>query len=62
MKHPDNRVEYDLWISSDNELAMGLLHDIADWAMKFNDSSTLMTPHYVLWYCVSCRAKGYNNT
>ena len=54
MNRPDNRVEYELWLSSDHQLARQFLQEFAPMARLFDDESAKMTPNYVLWYCGTC--------
>lgn len=50
MEHPDNRVEYDLWITSSNDKALDFITDFGSTDKELG-SNVLMTPHYVFWRC-----------
>lgn len=58
MKQGVGNVTYEIWMSSDQEVARTFLNDFAGYARKLKDV-TVMTPHYVLWYCSDCRKAGY---
>lgn len=50
---PDNRVEYDIWYSSSNDLALDFIHDFFKVDKRFGES-VLMTPRFVFWTCDEC--------
>lgn len=52
-------VTYEIWMSSDQDVARAFLNDFAVYARKLQEI-TVMTPHYVLWYCSECRKAGYS--
>jgi len=52
-------VTYAIWMSADQDVARAFLNDFAPYARKLQDI-TVMTPHYVLWYCTECRKVGYS--
>ncbi|CAN6450267.1 unnamed protein product [Victoria cruziana] len=56
--HPDNRVEYELWTSSNDEcgpkcdVLMGFLKDFRGAAQILEKGGySQFTPHYITWYC-----------
>lgn len=52
---PDDRVEYDIWISSSNDRGLDFVKDF----QRFNDilgDKVLMTPRYFTWSCINCDA------
>lgn len=53
MLRPDNRVEYDIWYSSSNDMALDFIHDFAQVDRRFG-ASVLMTPRFVFWRCEDC--------
>ena len=53
MTRPDNRVEYDIWYSSNNDLVLDFLQDFQDIDKQFGER-VLMTPHFVYWECMNC--------
>lgn len=53
MTRPDNRVEYDIWYSSNNDLVLDFLQDFQDIDKQFGQK-VLMTPHFVYWECMNC--------
>jgi len=53
MKHPDNRVEYDVFYSSAQDKALDFFYDFASTDDQLGDS-VLMTPRLVYWQCTSC--------
>lgn len=53
MQRPDNRVEYDIWYSSNNDLVLDFIQDFQDIDKKLGDK-VLMTPHFVYWECRNC--------
>ncbi|CAG9329323.1 unnamed protein product [Blepharisma stoltei] len=59
MPHPDNTVEYEIWMSSENHLVRSFLHDFTPFAKKFDENMITLTPHYVLWYCSTCKVKNW---
>lgn len=53
LTNPDNRVEYDLYFSSSNDVALDFLTDFARIDNMF-DSKVLFTPHYKFTECFDC--------
>lgn len=53
MVRPDNRVEYDIWYSSSNDVALDFIHDFMKVDKRFA-GQVLMTPHFVFWQCPYC--------
>lgn len=53
MQRPDNRVEYDIWYSSNNDLVLDFIQDFQEIDKKLGDK-VLMTPHFVYWECMNC--------
>jgi len=53
MQRPDNRVEYDIWYSSNNDMVLDFIQDFAEVDKKFGNQ-VLMTPHFVYWECMNC--------
>ncbi len=53
LEKPDNRVEYDFWMTSSNDKALDFITDFASTDAHLGDS-VLMTPHYVFWKCKNC--------
>lgn len=58
MPNPDNRVEYEIWMSSEQQVLRDFLTQFAPVAKNFGRNIKI-TPHYVLWYCVECSNAGY---
>jgi hypothetical protein len=56
MSRPDNRVEYDVWYSSSNDVALDFFHDFMKIDKKFGDQ-VLMTPRLVFWECINCETE-----
>mmetsp|Transcript_18706 Transcript_18706/g.28670 ORF Transcript_18706/g.28670 Transcript_18706/m.28670 type:complete len:263 (-) Transcript_18706:386-1174(-) len=56
ISRPDNRVEYDIWLSSSNDKGLDFVQDFAKVDDKFG-ASVLMTPHYKFAICEDCTAK-----
>ena len=46
-------MEYDLWYSSSNDLALDFLHDFMKVDKRFGDQ-VKMTPRFVFWKCLDC--------
>jgi hypothetical protein len=46
-------VEYDIWYSSSNDLALDFIQDFMK-LDKLLEDSVLMTPRFVFWVCVEC--------
>jgi len=53
IKRPDNRVEYDIWYSSSNDVALDFLNDFSAIDERFGEN-VLMTPRFVFWVCEDC--------
>ncbi len=53
MTRPDNRVEYDIWYSSSNDLALDFIQDFMKVDKRLG-KSVLMTPRFVFWVCDDC--------
>ncbi len=53
MTRPDNRVEYDLWYTSTNEIMLDFIQDFSEIDQSFGDE-VLMTPRFVFWECKNC--------
>jgi hypothetical protein len=51
MYRPDNRVEYDIWYSSSNDLALDFIQSFMKIDKRFGDR-VLMTPRFVFWECL----------
>lgn len=60
MYKPDDRVEYDIWLTSSNDRALDFITDFSSLDEKFGDK-VLMTPHYVFWKCPFCEASYLEN-
>lgn len=60
MTRPDNRVEYDMWYSSSNDLALDFIQDFMKLDKVLGDS-VLMTPRFVFWVCVDCDEEFMHN-
>jgi hypothetical protein len=56
LKKPDDRVEYDIWMSSSNDRILDFISDFAATDLKLGDK-VLMTPRYVYWKCMKCDNK-----
>ena len=52
MPHPDNRVEYDFWYSSENKDAIEFLADFQEMHEKYNDD-VYFTPRIFSFECKS---------
>ena len=59
MTRPDNRVEYDIWYSSSNDLALDFIQDFMKVDKRLG-RSVLMTPRFVFWVCDDCDAEFIN--
>jgi len=59
--HPDDRVEYDIYMLSTNIEIMQFLKEFSQYNTEF-DKSTLMTPHYVIYTCPQCHKEGFKNS
>lgn len=53
LSRPDNRVEYDIWLTSSNDRVLDFMQDFAKVDRKFGDQ-VLMTPRYKFWSCPEC--------
>jgi hypothetical protein len=53
MKKPDNRVEYDIWYTSSNDVALDFIHDFMKIDKRFGEK-VLMVPRFVFWLCENC--------
>ena len=53
MTRPDNRVEYDLYYSSSNDLALDFLQSFGKIDSHFGKQA-LFTPRFVFWMCEDC--------
>jgi hypothetical protein len=53
MEKPDDRVEYDIWLTSSNDRALDFITDFRTYDLKFGEK-VLMTPRYVFWKCPQC--------
>ena len=60
MKHPDNRVEYDIWYTSSNDRALDFIREFAKYDEMLGDS-VKMTPHFIFWKCPHCQQQYLNN-
>jgi len=56
LSRPDNRVEYDVWLTSSHDRALDFMQDFAKVDKKFGDK-VLMTPRYKTWSCTDCDLK-----
>ena len=59
ISNPDNRVEYDIWLSSSNDKALDFVQDFGRVDEMFR-KHVLMTPHYKFQKCTQCD-KQYKN-
>lgn len=46
-------------MTSSNQLIRSFLYEFGPVAKKFDVETAVVTPHYVIYYCVECRAGGY---
>ena len=53
MESPDNRVEYDFWYTSSDDLALDFLRDFKERHLELG-SNVKMTPHFAFWTCEDC--------
>lgn len=53
IKRPDNRVEYDIWYSSSNDVALDFFVNFNSVDERLGDK-VLMTPRFVFWVCETC--------
>lgn len=60
MPNPDNRVEYEMWMSSEHSVLREFLADFSKHAQNLIPN-TLMSPHYVLWYSIERSKEGFIN-
>jgi hypothetical protein len=60
MDKPDDRVEYDIWMTSSSDRALDFITDFSSFDEKFGDSA-LMTPRYVFWKCPFCEQEYLDN-
>jgi len=56
----EGNVTYEIWMSADQDVTRSFLNEFAPYARKLKDI-TVMTPHYILWYCSECRKAGYTS-
>ncbi len=54
MEKPDNRVEYDIWLTSSNDRALDFITEFQRFDTKILGEKVLMTPHYIFWKCSFC--------
>ena len=59
LPHPDNRVEYDFWYSSENEEAMNFLADFEEYHYKYKED-VFFTPRIFSFECKSCDKETLN--
>lgn len=50
---PDDRVEYDLWMSSSDDRSLDFVQEFHPYATKLGKHAQ-MTPHYFTWSCENC--------
>ena len=50
---PDNRVEYDFWYTSSDDLALDFLRDFKERHYELG-TNVQMTPHFAFWTCKDC--------
>lgn len=53
LARPDNRVEYDIWLSSMDQRMLDFIEDFAEQDQLFEED-VLMTPHYKFYSCKVC--------
>mmetsp|Transcript_13087 Transcript_13087/g.22086 ORF Transcript_13087/g.22086 Transcript_13087/m.22086 type:complete len:415 (+) Transcript_13087:46-1290(+) len=53
IQRPDNRVEYDFWYTSSDQLSLDFIQDFSKLDRRLGDS-VLMTPRFVFWECIDC--------
>ena len=53
MKHPDDRVEYDIWYTSSNDRALDFIREFSKIDKKLG-TDVKMTPHFIFWKCPFC--------
>lgn len=53
MRRPDNRVEYDVWFSATQDVALDFFQDFKDIDQRLGEG-VLMTPRFVFWECKNC--------
>ena len=53
IRRPDNRVEYDIWYTSNGDTALDFFQDFRKIDASFG-KSVLMTPRFVFWECIEC--------
>ena len=53
MRRPDNRVEYDVWYSSTNDIALDFIQDFKAIDKKLG-YDVQMAPRFVFWECKNC--------
>ncbi|CAG9316295.1 unnamed protein product [Blepharisma stoltei] len=59
--NPDDLVEYEIWMSSENDVVRSFLHDFAPYAKRFDEDMVQFTPHYVLWHCSVCKVHNWTD-
>ncbi|CAG9326386.1 unnamed protein product [Blepharisma stoltei] len=59
MNHPSNKVEWEMWMSSESTATREFLVDFSQYGKMFDLDSAIMTPHYVLWVCTDCQDKNF---
>ena len=52
--HRENKVDYTIWMSSEEEVVRTLLYEMEPKVKPFKKEDLSMIPHYVLWRCQSC--------
>jgi len=53
LRRPDNRVEYDIWYTSNNDNVLDFITDFSELDDKLGEK-VLMSPHFVYWECQKC--------
>lgn len=53
INRPDDRVEYDIWLSSSNDKALDFIRDFREYH-ELLGKKVLMTPRYFSWNCEFC--------
>jgi len=53
MPHYTNHVEYELWMSSENNRSYDIVEELYPLEKSFGNETT-MSVHYYLWFCPEC--------
>jgi hypothetical protein len=58
-KTQSDKVDYMFWLSNDNKESFALVERFYDEYLTLNDERVSFTPHYVTWFCHTCKVAGW---